>query len=186
MLLLSCLGAELQHLLFGVDRLVQRFALFLVPLFALVFILLAAELARGRARPVVHLTLGLVAVHAAISFLRGFGPYRSFEWQFDVNNKQAFQAVLHDLEARPLGQAPASVGGNWLFEPAWNFYQQTGASQILGRWDRGRSMEPADFRLLLPSDPADMHTGYHEIARFAESGCIVLRRNVEHHPMAAP
>lgn len=178
LLLFSCLGAELQHHLFGVDRLVDRFALFLVPLVLLLFVLVMAEAMTRQLRVWASALLAGVALHSSLSFASDFGPFKSIEWQYDVNTEQAVRAVLKDIAEHPLDQRPATVAGNWLLEPSWNFYKQTLHVDHLASWDRQRSNDDAQFLLLLAMDHPEERIGYREVARFPESGCTVLRRTV--------
>jgi hypothetical protein len=178
MLLLSCFGAELQHLLFGVDRLVDRFALFLVPLVLLLFITVLAMATKGWLRVGAGLLLVIASTYSVRSFAIGFGPYRSVEWQYNVNAKEAVQAVLRDIGTHPLGHLPATVGGNWMLEPSWNYYQRTQYPDSLAPWERNGPHDEVDYRLQLANDPPEENIGYRQIARFPESGCSVLRRIV--------
>ncbi len=178
MLVLTCIGAEMQHFLFGFDRLVDRFALFLVPLVVLQFILLAQAAVGPIARPLAMSVLMVGAVHTSFTFLRDFGPYRSIEWQYDVNTKDAILAVLHDLDEHPLGHTPATVSGNWLLDPAWNYYRTIWKREDLAPWHRSNGLVDTDIRLVLSNDPLSSHKTYRQVAHFPASGCTVLRKIV--------
>ncbi|QQR88164.1 MAG: hypothetical protein IPJ76_08140 [Flavobacteriales bacterium] len=83
-LIATCIGAELQHLLLGVDRMAGRFAMFLEPSLVL---LLPLQLSLLRGSPGKWFALCVLASCAAWCALRfpdHFGPDHSVEWAYDL------------------------------------------------------------------------------------------------------
>src|SRR5690606_18371186 len=175
-LLLICLGSELQHHLFGVDHMIQRFALFPVPLLVLVVVQL---MARAKHRGWRHLLSAVVLVAASWSVVasaRHFGPYRSMEWQYDVNTRKAIIAIASDMEKQGRSGTSVHVGINWLFEPALNFYRMQWGLDAIQPLDRD-GLTPHDaYRLVFQHEAvATRAEGFIPLAEYPESGTILFR-----------
>lgn len=176
-LVLTCLGGELQHALFGVDRMVNRFALFFVPLLVLLMIELLAVLhERGRTR-VPMAVMSLAALWGVFSCARCFGPYHSVEWQYDVRTKDAITAIAHDMEVTGYQGPPVHVGINWLFEPALNFYRIRMKLDRVEELDRNGLTDHDAYRLVL-QDQADTMSaqGYARMASYPQSNTVLFKK----------
>lgn len=174
--LLTCIAAEVQHLLFGVDRLVGRFAMFLEPLFVLVTVqLLAARWATGRKRAP-SVVMAVAAVCCMVVCICRFGPYRSMEWQYDVHTKDAMAAIADDFRTRP-HQGAVRVGINWLFEPAMNYYRLRMGVAEIEPLDRDDIKTGDVYRLVFEGD-ANTHAsdGYQRMCAWPESATVLLKR----------
>jgi hypothetical protein len=175
--LLACIAAEVQHLLFGVDRLVGRFAMFLEPLFVLVTVqALAAWWASGRKRAP-SLTLALAAVCCMVACVRHFGPYRSMEWQYDVHSKNAMAAIALDLRHSGSRKEVAHVGIHWLFEPSLNYYRLRMGLAEIDPLDRD-GIKPGDAYRLLFEEEANTRAsdGYQRLCAWPESSTVLWKR----------
>ena len=176
-LLLTCLMLEVQHYWLGVDRLTERFALFLVPFIVLLLVqILALPTARGW-RIVSSAVLALAASWAAFSCSRMFNPYTSMEWQYDVRTKDAVAVIAADLKLHPHG-APVQVGINWLFAPAMNFYLlQMGLDEIHPFNHESTTSEGDTYRVVFREQEDSMLAdGYLPLKAFPENGVIVFKR----------
>ncbi|MBK6774937.1 MAG: hypothetical protein IPG74_03485 [Flavobacteriales bacterium] len=75
--LATCMGASIEHLLFGVDHLKARYALFLLPLMLLLVPLLLQFLCNVGYRTASQAIAVGVLLWCVPTFLRHFGPYES-------------------------------------------------------------------------------------------------------------
>ncbi len=176
-LTLTCLFMEIQHFLFGVDRLIGRFALFLLPLLVLLIVeILALQHARGW-KKATSTGMALAALWSAISCSRSFGPYHSVEWQYDVRTKDVVAAIAMDMNASDHHGPPVHVGVNWLFEPTMNFYRiQMGLEEIQPldkNGETGADTYRVEFGFVEDPIIAD---GYRRMQAFPESGVVLLKK----------
>jgi hypothetical protein len=172
-----CVGSALEHLLFGVDHLKARYALFLLPLLLLLVPLLLHFLGNVGYRSVSRaIMLGLV-LWCVPTFLRHFGPYESVEWMHEVRTKDAMAAMVADHNAIPLTNDPVHVGNNWLFEPAMSYYREVWKLHWLAPIDRNGIAPHDAYRYVFQGDEEQRSdTGFTVLARFPESGTVLLKR----------
>ncbi|MBK8500173.1 MAG: hypothetical protein IPL52_15460 [Flavobacteriales bacterium] len=173
-LVLTCAGVYLQHLLFGVDHLKGRFALFLMPMVVLVFIFM---LQRSASRSIVPAAVVCSACLAGSIYCvpQHWGTYASWEWGYDMDTKNA----MHELEARhaasPTSEGRLRVGINWLFEPAMNYYRGTRGLYWMEPLTRDSLSNADDYRYVFANDTAAKE-GFSTVAAFDHSGTVLLKR----------
>lgn len=177
-LVVTSVGGELQHVLFGVDRMMERFALFFVPMLVLLvmhLLALAYEQGWKRTPPAV---VAIAALWGVLSFARGFGPYHSVEWGYDVRTKDAIHAIVKDMEARNYKGPPLHIGVNWLFEPALNFYRMQMDLDKIQHADRNGFTENDAYRLAMKYEvDTTLFHGYERMEAFTESGTVLFKRS---------
>ena len=177
-LVLTCLMLEVQHYWLGVDRLIQRFALFLVPLLILLIVqLLAVLYARGW-RKATSAAITVAALWAGFSCSRTFGPYTSMEWQYDACTKEVVAAIALDMQGRDPHDPPVQVGINWLFGPAMNFYLQQMELDGIQPFDHESTTSANDtYRAVFGKEEASMRAdGYVPLDTFPETGVILFKK----------
>jgi len=126
-LLIIPLETIIQHYLFNSNYLVERFALFLFPLFALniAFLIDYWLKIKNRYRIFIFSVAILLALLSANNCYKGINLYCCADWGYDAETKNAVKELIayHD-KVDPI-KHPAKIGINWLFEPTINFYRQT-------------------------------------------------------------
>ncbi|MCW3105299.1 MAG: hypothetical protein JWO09_3739 [Bacteroidetes bacterium] len=124
-LLLILFFNALQHYLLGSPYIVERFALFITPLYMLVLVHLLNALTGEK------LALKVTAFVLLITFTSGMGLHFSkcanlsyaSNWNFDADTKK----MLLDLEKEKAvsGRQKIKLGVTWIFEPGINFYRES-------------------------------------------------------------
>ncbi|MBK6776960.1 MAG: hypothetical protein IPG74_14360 [Flavobacteriales bacterium] len=110
------MGASIEHLLFGVDHLKARYALFLLPLLLLLVPLLLQFLCNVGYRTASQAIMVGVLLWCVPTFLRHFGPYESVEWMHEVRTKDAMASMEADhnaaLRSRTITSISATIGSS--------------------------------------------------------------------------
>ncbi|MFY9311264.1 MAG: hypothetical protein WAQ28_19625 [Bacteroidia bacterium] len=142
----------LQHLLLHTDYLIGRFALFLFPLFILnIFFLLEYSL-KFKFR---NLILGLCVVLAGYSiiyFYRNVNVHTSAEWSYDMETKNAMNALAAWHDKNETDKTGSKLAVNWLFEPTTNFYRRTRSLQWLVPVSRDEPDQSSDYYYIFKED----------------------------------
>jgi hypothetical protein len=117
-----------QHLVLDVPYLIERTALFFVPLFA-VWLAFATDalVRRPRLGSLVAVGAAAVASSAAINLATAANVSYALDWRFDASTESA----VHDLD-RLRGGRSIRLGASWHFEPTINFYRETRRLAWLG------------------------------------------------------
>ncbi len=122
-LLLISFETVLQHKLFEINFPVERFALFLYPLFILNIGFLLKLLLSSRYK-YISITVSLVVAVIWMINLSLNIRMRSYEkWEYDMDTKRALETLIAYHEERNLPKNDVKLGINWLFEPTVNFYR---------------------------------------------------------------
>lgn len=173
----TCIGAELQHWLFGVDRMEGRFAMFLVPSLVL---LLPLQLSLLRGTPLRWAALSVMAPCVAWSVLRfpdHFGPDHSVEWAYDLRTKEAMEVLATDHSKDIAGQGHVHIGNTWLLEPTINYYAGSRGLDWLGRAHRDGFSADDDYRMVVRwNEKPGYEDGFVVLATFNESDVVLLKR----------
>lgn len=176
-LVLIGIGAYAQHLLFGVDHLKSRFALFLLVPLVLSFILLLGLGARKH--PVAPILIACAACMWAIPpFVKRFGTYHSWEWGYDSQTKEAVDALITDREHVWRRDGFVQLGIDWLYEPSLNYYRTTRGLDWLCQLDREGLRPDDDYRYVSENDTA-APIGFVQVAAFPHARTLLLRRASE-------
>ncbi|HRD51008.1 MAG TPA: hypothetical protein PKY96_00355 [Flavobacteriales bacterium] len=176
-LVLIGMGAYAQHLLFGVDHLKSRFALFLLVPLVLSFILLLGLWARKH--PVAPILIACAACMWAVPpFAKRFGTHHSWEWGYDSQTKEALDALIADREHVWRREGFVQLGIDWLYEPSLNYYRTTRGLDWLCTLDREGLRPDDDYRYVSEYDTA-APIGFVEVAAFPHARTLLLRRASE-------
>ncbi len=177
LLVLICIGTMLQHHLLGTNYLQDRFAMFLVPLMVINLGYLLLYLATTLNRPLLRAGVLSLALLSAYGFVHSSGPYRSFEWGYDMRTKEAMRALVADHEAHGNAAGPVRIGNNWLFEPTINFYRDIWHLDWLSRAHRKGISDQDDYIYILQDDAGTIDAADHvQVATFDRSGTVLFRR----------
>jgi len=163
------------HQLAGLRYPVDRTAIYLVTLLGLAALAGAAALP---ARPGwLRALAGGCGAGVVSVYLLGLRVDHFRTWRYDAGARAIFLALQADHEARASGRS-ASVGGDWLFEPALNFYRARYGSSWLEEYTRVEQPDPADYDYFVwgdaPSSPGLIGTT--PIYRDPISGAAVFAR----------
>lgn len=108
-----------QFYIAGTPYLTSRTALFFIPVFALPFAFICADVAQKK---ILLFWPFIIASCIAIGvFAKNMNTKRTLEWWYDADTK----TILHLLEQYHIAtQQPVSLNTNWLFFPSFNFHIQ--------------------------------------------------------------
>lgn len=124
-LLLLCLTAAvqiLQHLILGTQFLYGRTALVYAPLFLVYILFLFQRFNEVKNGENIQLILNSVWLALLLFNFKAFNFSKTFEWDYDIYNKQALKAVENDLlQTDQIKEV--SIGINWLLSPSLNFHR---------------------------------------------------------------
>jgi len=165
---LSSMGA---HWLLGVKFLIERSALFLLPLLALAVAELLDGLLSTRRLRLVGLGLALTLPAALAWHAAGtLNLTHTLDWRYDADTARALAALG---QQRP--HPTVTLGAHWLHEPTLSFYRETLQLTWLAPITRRATLPPdADCLLLLPDAPPP--PGYRFLRRFPLSRTTLLCR----------
>ena len=176
-LLLAATGSVAQHFLLGTPYLEDRTAIFFVPLLALGA---AAGLdalgasPRSPARIAGRTFAGVLAALALALLARSANVDRTTLWRYDADVRRVVDD-LTALHAEGLGRI--RIGGNWVFEPALNFYRETRRLEWLEPIVRNDALDRCNVVLTSVYDRVPVPEGEFLKRRgFSLSGNVLLVR----------
>ena len=116
---------QIQYVLFQIKYPIDRGALYLIPLFFLIMLLVWEYLA-GKGYESIRMLSAIlgygIAALLLLNSLLCFNITHYYLWQYDAATKEAMK-IIYDL-SRPQARFTDefSIGINWLFEPSTNYY----------------------------------------------------------------
>lgn len=114
-----CSGISIiQHHVLGVGYLVERRAIFFIPLFLLLSISLASQIRAMRILRLLAFPIYAVVVALNLHFISCVNLDHYFNWRFDASTK----AVADFLRTQPSNPGNASIATHWLLQPALDYY----------------------------------------------------------------
>jgi hypothetical protein len=172
------LSNSIQHYLLGAPYFVERFALFLTPLFLLVLIFLLNNLFEsGKAFKItgsfiaICLT-GVMIVHLTNCINFSFAT----NWDYDADTKNMILDLSKEKET--IGKEKIKLGITWLYEPTVNFYRVTKKLDWLEKVDRKGIEGDYDFcyYYYLENDGINI-SNLHKvlIKKYPVSGALLLK-----------
>jgi hypothetical protein len=157
LLLVGIAGVTIvQHHLFGTPYLVNRTALFLVPLYTLLLLAMFARNVTGRGYAVLPAAALMAALHLGLAY----DPQRHVEWAYDRDTPEmlatlARSVVGHAAHANPAWVATGpfvDLAASWRYEPAINYYIDRKALHWLKPATREDIERHADYYYVMVRD----------------------------------
>ncbi|MEI6123884.1 MAG: glycosyltransferase family 39 protein [Bacteroidota bacterium] len=142
LLLVPMAANVVEHVVFGTLFLIDRTALFYIPLLFLALVALVNDVDSGWRAPWLKWGLGCVTLIMLLNFAMHANGYKTVSWQFDAHTK----AILQQLDAE--GKAKnkrITIDYSWPFESAIHFYIDHKVFKNLSIWkmsDDRESMNP--------------------------------------------
>ena len=161
LLAVPAIASIVQHYVFGSPFLIERTALFFVPLFA-IWLALAADALARHPRYTAGVTAGaaVIATAACINLATAANLSYVLDWRYDATTEQAIRELAGPRSER----RPVDFGVSFLVQPTTTFYRET------------------RFRWLpeCPSDCLDTRSEYYyvigpDVATVRERGARVIR-----------
>jgi hypothetical protein len=125
LLMLILLSNTVQHYLLGSPYIAERFALFITPLFFLLFAYFFDALASGgKALRLISISsLPVVTLAMCYHLLSCLNTSYALNWNYDASTKQMISDLKKEKEL--IGIKKIDLGITWWFEPSINFYRVT-------------------------------------------------------------
>ncbi|MBW2288344.1 MAG: hypothetical protein JRG90_11040 [Deltaproteobacteria bacterium] len=178
-ILIACaVSSQLQHQLMGTKFLVDRTALFLVPVFALLMIFSCDALdGHPSLRRAGNIAAGVFAALAALHTALALNTSHTLTWAYDSDTKR----MLNDLGAfvaeGPAPPHPLSLGAEWLHQPAVDFYRERDGLDWLAPMTRSDFERAHDFYFYLQdsTDPEIERIPMQPLQQYPQSGHVLAR-----------
>jgi hypothetical protein len=148
----------LEHYIIGSPYLLERFALFLVPLFVFVLIFLLNQiLETGKSGKIISTILFIVlTIGSTLHFSKCANLHYTTNWDYDADTKDMITDLINEKELS--GKQNIKLGISWLFEPTVNFYRITKKLNWLEKVDRKGIKAGCDYYYILPEDQIKMNS----------------------------
>jgi hypothetical protein len=174
-LLLILFFSAMQHYLLGSPYIVERFALFITPLYMLVLVYLLNGLAEKRSalRYAGFVLPVVLLVGMSFHFSKCANVTYASNWNFDADTKR----MILDLEKEKTtsGRQKIKLGVTWLFEPGLNFYRQTKKLDWLETITREEVSGNFDLYYVSSEDRAKVPAGKKIIKEYANSNSLLMK-----------
>jgi hypothetical protein len=123
-------GTTVQHRLFGTMFLMERTAIFFIPLYVLLLVAVADILAGLRPVLLRYVVVAILCVSALGTFVHMVSLRdlkTCYTWAYDANTKDMMRDLVkdHAQRAGETGRNRVRLGVRWFFEPAANYYRLT-------------------------------------------------------------
>lgn len=112
--------------LFNTKYLIQRTAIFLIPIICIAFINIVNDFNSN----ILYFLTSLICVYLFYCTLRFAPLYNSINWQYDADNENLI-SDLNKIYNNSDSKNKISLGIDWVFQPSLNFYRATTAT---GNW----------------------------------------------------
>jgi hypothetical protein len=166
--LVVCVASNrLQHELFGTKFLVDRTALFLIPVAALLGVF-ACDALGGIGRAVATAVAAIALLHTALSL----NTSHTLTWAYDADTRRMLGDLRAFVSERPAPLRPLELGAEWLHQPAIDYYREREGLDWLAPMTRRGFERAHDFYFYReePLDPALARIPLQRIERYPLSG----------------
>jgi hypothetical protein len=177
-LTLCVASSHLQHQLLGTKFLIDRTALFLVPVFCLLLIFCCDALTKGTTlRRFGNIAGAAFAVLAALHTALSLNTSHTLTWAYDADTKQMLSDLAGIVAEPPASHQPVSLGAEWLHQPAVDYYRDRDGLVWLAPMTRRGFDRPRDFYFHLrdSTDPQIARIPMQTLKEYPQSGHILSR-----------
>jgi uncharacterized membrane protein len=144
----------LQHHLLGVSYLSGRRAVFFIPAFFVVSVLLLvnADLLGALAQRLLAWSAAAAGVALLVLSLSAMNLDYIRDWRYDSYSKEAMMRLQDEVRERGLADGSKSMGIDWVFEPSLNYYRERLKMNWLAPLDRSGPAGRHDFYYVFKSE----------------------------------
>jgi hypothetical protein len=125
----AAVSTVVQHRLFGAMFLMERTAIFFIPLYVLLLVALADILAGLRPVLLRYVVVAVLCVSAlgAFAHMISLRDLKTcYTWSYDANAKDMIRDLVKEhAERSEMDPSHVRLGVNWVFEPSANYYRLT-------------------------------------------------------------
>jgi hypothetical protein len=174
-LLLIVFSNALQHYLFGAPYIVERFALFITPLYFLSIVYCLDSFLRiNKFTAITGFAFSvLLSIGMLVHLIFCMNLNSALNWRYDSTTKE----MLSDLEKEKLrtGKKSLKLGITWLNEPVINFYRETKKLDWLEKVDRKGISGEYDYYYIHDTDKDPFPAGKSIIKEYPGSGSRLMK-----------
>ena len=180
-LLLTICGIIIsQHFILGSDYPINRFSVFLFPIYMLqlgYFLNYLTTTPWKKPTLVISSALGVLSI---IGFVSNANLYEYTEWEYESGTRKMISVLRQDVEDNQLHNI--QLGIDWLFEPSINYYIVKDQLTWLSAVDR-KGISPSDHYFYIEEKHLDQLSNikYSVVKRFEQSNTILLRNTTIIH-----
>jgi hypothetical protein len=178
-LVLVALSTIVQNIFFQRDYLIERFALFLIPLFLLTLVLILKYWINRSVIMAPVYTSAVIVVFLCYNVVANLNDRYYIDWKYERDTKQTVHELTDYYQANLEGQTDIKLGMNWLFEPTINFYRELYDLNWLVPADREGWKPDDDFHYLFQWDVDMTDVEDRIIFQGLESVLIMVVKNEE-------
>jgi hypothetical protein len=164
------------HVAMEADYPTERMALFLLPLFvAHVHFILLGLYQKGKTKFYDSL-ISIFSVAVVSNFLFYYNPSNLRGWEFEVDIERSLNSLRKEVEVDNSSKQ-ISLGVNWIFEPACNYYRIRNEFEWLKPMTRDRvDPEIHDYAYLYEDTLTQLNAREYEVVeRFENSSTVLIR-----------
>lgn len=166
-----------QHWVLKTDYLIDRFALFLFPLFVLNIGFLFEYILKFRYRFIIQSLVVSLAILSISNFYRNRNLFSDAEWGYDMETKNAVTALINYQQNVATKKDNIKLGINWVFEPTINYYRQTWNIHWLLPVDRNGMTESDDYYYIFNADLEKLKNKNYQVIFSSERTHTMLIKN---------
>ncbi len=154
-LFICSLSIILQHILFNTKYVIERTAIYFVPIFLILILILwkcvrfiQNKFIRTLMDSLFYLLLFILLIH----FINCANFTHFFSWKYDASTKDMMSCIIEINKGKSLEDNSIQMGVNWIFEPSINFYIIKNRLTWMKRVDRSGPDGRFDYYYLHATD----------------------------------
>lgn len=182
MLALAVVAPIMEHHLLGAPYPIERIALYYVPLAGVLAMFLVDEnlvLAGRTTRMIGNLCCALLVGGMTLHFSRTANLSHTMTWAYDAETRNAMLEIGRYFASNG-SHGEITVGNNWVFEPAMNYYRKRLPYDWLSPVKRAPVLPGYDVVYCFSGDVANLGGLYHVLKSYPDTGSVLLVREPNH------
>ena len=137
-----------QHFIFGIKYPIDRYAIYLIPIFFLLILVCWQDIRFIRSKliriPVNSLFYFIITI-LLINSINRINFTHFYEWKYDASTKDAIEHILQMNKEKNLEDNSVGLGIDWIFEPSVNFYIMKNRMRWMKKVDRDGPEREFDY-----------------------------------------
>jgi len=147
-LLICSFSVISQHFIFGINYPIDRYAIYLIPIFFLLILVCWQDIRFIRSKliriPINSVFYLLIAV-LLINSINRINFTHFYQWKYDASTKDAIEHIIQMNKEKKLEDNSVGLGIDWIFEPSVNFYITKNRMRWMKKVDRDGPEREFDY-----------------------------------------
>jgi len=126
MLLICSFSVILQHFIFGIKYPIDRYAIYLIPIFFLLILVCWQDIRFIRSKLIripINSLFYLIITILLINSINRINFTHFYQWKYDASTKNVINSIIEINRGEKLEDNSIGLGIDWVFEPSVNFYR---------------------------------------------------------------